>query len=175
MIRCTNERKSDEFYTEFYKELDDEFKMKQFFKYFKNRKVQYTLNKAPMTEYKKELIIEQKPSYIQMFYKKPSWFADKKFTSTKLFDCSKEYAKKNFLTSNYTTTKCGSDIRAVFEKYRTKNSSIIYTFPEIKEFRKFLYEKDPTYYRYINGFEEDDDVNFDVENDNDENEQDSMY
>ena len=175
MIRCTNERKSDEFYTEFYKELDDEFKMKQLFKYFKNRKVQYTLNKAPMTEYKKELIIEQKPSYIQMFYKKPSWFADKKFTSTKLFDCSKEYAKKNFLTSNYTTTKCGSDIRAVFEKYRTKNSSIIYTFPEIKEFRKFLYEKDPTYYRYINGFEEDDDVNFDVENDNDENEQDSMY
>jgi hypothetical protein len=46
---------------------------------------------------------------------------------------------------------------------------------EIKEFRKFLYEKDPTYYRYINGFEEDDDVNFDDENDNDENEQDSMY
>ena len=37
MIRCTNERKTDDFYTEFYKELDDEYKIKQLFKFFKNR------------------------------------------------------------------------------------------------------------------------------------------
>ena len=175
MIRCTNERKTDEFYTEFYKELDDEYKIKQLFKFFKNRKVLYTLNKAPMTEYKKELIIEQKPAYIQMLYKKPAWFADRKLTSTKLFESSKEYAKKNFLTTNYTTTKCGSDLRTLLEMYRSKSSSIYYTFPDIKELRRFLYEKDPTYYRYINGFEQDDLVDFDIENDNDDNDLDSMH
>jgi hypothetical protein len=175
MIRCTNERKTDEFYTEFYKELKDEIKMKQLFKYFKNRNVLYTLNKAPMTEYKKELIVEQKPAYIQMLYKKPTWFADRKLTSTKLYESSKDYAKKNFLTTNYTTTKCGSDLRAVLEKYRTKSSSIYYTFPDIKELRRFLYEKDPTYYRYINGFEQDDEVDFGVENDNDDNDLEAMY
>ena len=175
MIRCTNERKTDEFYTEIYKELDNEYTIKQLFKFFKNRKVLYTLNKSPMTEYKQELIIEQKPAYIQMLYKKPSWFADRKLTSTKLFESSKEYAKKIFLTTNYTMIKCGSDIRAVFEKYRTKNSSIYYKFPDIKELRKFLYEHDSSYYRYINGFEQDDVVDFDVENDNDDNDLDSMY
>ena len=174
MIRCTNERKTDEFYNEFYKELDNEYTIKQLFKFFKNRKVLYKLNKAPMTEYKQELIIEQKPSYIQMLYKKPAWFADRKLTSTKLFESSKEYAKKNFLTTNYTTTKCGSDLRTLLEMYRSKSSSIYYTFPDIKELRRFLYEKDPTYYRYINGFEQDDLVDFDIENDNDDNELDSM-
>lgn len=175
MIRCTNERKTDEFYTEFYKELDNEYTIKQLFKFFKNRKVLYKLNKAPMTEYKQELIIEQKPSYIQMLYKKPAWFADRKLTSTKLFESSKEYAKKNFLTTNYTTTKCGSDLRTLLEMYRSKSSSIYYTFPDIKELRRFLYEKDPTYYRYINGFEQDDLVDFDIENDNDDNDLDSMH
>ena len=175
MIRCTNERKTDEFYNEFYKELDNEYTIKQLFKFFKNRKVLYKLNKAPMTEYKQELIIEQKPSYIQMLYKKPAWFADRKLTSTKLFESSKEYAKKNFLTTNYTTTKCGSDLRTLLEMYRSKSSSIYYTFPDIKELRRFLYEKDPTYYRYINGFEQDDLVDFDIENDNDDNDLDSMH
>ena len=99
MIRCTNERKTDEFYNEFYKELDNEYTIKQLFKFFKNRKVLYKLNKAPMTEYKQELITEQKPAYIQMLYKKPSLFSSTKISSTKLFEMSQEYAKKNFLSN----------------------------------------------------------------------------
>ena len=68
-----------------------------------------------------------------------------------------------------------STLRTPLEMYRSKSSSIYYTFPDIKELRRFLYEKDPTYYRYINGFEQDDLVDFDIENDNDDNDLDSMH
>jgi len=108
-------------------------KLKQLFKYFKNRVIGYTLNKAPMTEYKKELITEIKPAYIQMLYKKPSWFAEKKLTSTKLFELSNEYAKKNYLTCNFSITKCGSDLRDLLGDYRTKSSNIYYKFPTKKK------------------------------------------
>lgn len=173
MIRCTNERKSDEFYKEFYQELDNEYKMKQLFKYFKNRIINYTLNKAPMTEYKQELITEQKPAYIQMLYKKPSLFSSTKISSTKLFEMSQEYAKKNYLTCNYTTTRFGLDIKQVIGKYKTVSNSVYFTFPSKKELQKHLYDHDQSYYRYMQGFNEEDIVDFDKddENNNDENTQ----
>ena len=161
MIRCTNERKTDDFYKEFYEELDDEYKMKQLFKYFKNRVINYTLNKAPMTDYKQELITEQKPAYIQMLYKKPSLFADTKLTSTKLFEMSQEYAKKNYLTCNYTIKRFGLDIKQVIGNYKSTSGYVYYTFPSKKELQMHLYEHDKLYYRNVQGFGEDDIVDFD--------------
>lgn len=174
LIRCTDQRKSDDFYSEFYQELDDELMMKQLFKYFKNRKIEYTLNKAPMTDYKQELIIEQYPAYIQMLYRKPAWFAEKKLTSSRLFDCSQDYAKKKFLTSNYTMTRCGLDLGEILSEYKTKSSCIYFKFPDVHEFKRYLYKKNPSYYKYINGFSENEDVDFDKE-DEDDNEIFSMY
>ena len=147
MIKCTNERKTDDFYKEFYQELDNEYKMKQLFKYFKNRIVNYTLNKAPMTAYKQELITEQRPAYIQMLYKKPSLFSNTKISSTKLFEMSQEYAKKNYLTCNYTTTRFGLDIKLVIGKYKTVSNSVYFTFPSKNELQKHLYNHDQSYYR----------------------------
>ena len=167
MIKCTDERKTDDFFNDYYDEIKDELKLKQLFKFFKNRKIIYELNKAPITNYKIELMIECKPAYIQMLYKKPHMFKERNITSTKLLELSQEYAKKNYLTSNYTITKFGKDIKPFINIFRKKvNGNEIYKFPpETIEFKKHLYNMDQKYYRYINGFEENEEVNFEEDDD----------
>lgn len=167
MIKCTDERKTDKFFNDYYDEIKNELKLKQLFKYLKNRKIEYELNKAPITNYKMELMIEHKPAYIQMLYKKPHMFKERNITSTKLLELSQEYAKKNFLTSNYTITKFGKDIKPFINIFRKKvNGNEIYKFPsDTIELKKHLFNLDQKYYRYVNGFEDNEEVNFEEDDD----------
>jgi hypothetical protein len=158
MIRCTEELKPDSFFSDFYKELNDIHMLKKIFKFFKNRDIEYVINKAPTTDYKLELTIEQKPAYLQMLYNRTAFFAEKTLSSSKLFELSKEYAKKRFLTSTYTQTRFGIDMKLFLELYKKKNSVITYSFPSLPELREHLFNYDNSYYKYINGLSEDDDV-----------------
>lgn len=161
MIRCTNERKSDAFYKAFHEEIQDANKMKQLFKYFKTREIKYKLNKAPASEYKRELIVEQKPAYIQMLYNKTSLFANTTLSSTKLYELSKQYAKKTYLSSNYTVTKFGTDVKLIIGQfYKRTSGGRVYEFPNVEELSKALYDYDQDFYRYVKGFDKTEEVIF---------------
>ena len=176
MIKCTDERKSDEFFNEYYNDIKDNYKIKQLFKFFKNRTIKYTNNKAPDTEYKKHLMIEQKPSYIQMLYNKPYWFCDKKLSSTKIYELSIEYGKKKYLSTNYSSDRFSKDIKNIIGDFKKKSNGImVYCFPSILVLKEFLYNNDKKYYRYVNGFDEDEEINFEVNNDYDPDEDKSFF
>ena len=135
--------------------------MKQLFKYFKTREIKYKLNKAPASEYKRELIVEQKPAYIQMLYNKTSLFANTTLSSTKLYELSKQYAKKTYLSSNYTVTKFGTDIKLIIGQFYKRTSRVkLYEFPKVEELSKALYDYDEDFYRYVKGFDKTEEVIF---------------
>ena len=166
MIKCTEERKNDAFFNQYYEDVKDDYKIKQLFKFFKNRTIKYTKHEAPNTEYKTEMMIEQKPSYIQMIYNKSQWFGDKKLNTTKLYDLSVEYAKKKYLSTNYSQQRFAKDIQDIIGDFKKKSHGVmVFVFPPALELKKYLFEKDEQYYRYINGFDATEDINFNYEGD----------
>jgi hypothetical protein len=160
MIKCTNERLTDEFYNQYVKDSQDEDNLINIFYYFKNRKILYTKNEAPMTEYKKELIQATQPAYFQHIYKKPYLYAGKTLGSSTILEMVNEYAKKKFITTNYSIKKFGGDYTAKFGEYKIKSSTIKYKFPELIQLKKKLYELDKNYYKLINNFTDEEEPNF---------------
>ena len=73
-----------------------------------------------MTAYKKQLAYENTPVYTEMFYKEPGLYAGQCISSTNLLDMAKGYAKKNYLTSNFTMTMFGTQTKALFTDYVKK-------------------------------------------------------
>jgi hypothetical protein len=110
-----------------------------------------------MTEYKKQLSYENVPAYVEMFYKKPNEFCGEVFTSTNLFTKSKEYAKNNYLSSNFTVTTFGKYTKSIFVDYVKKSSCMKFDFSNLtpKQFKKILFQNNEGYYRYINDLDSD--------------------
>ena len=161
MIKCSNVRLSKEFFNSYYDEINNDEELYKIFHFFKNRKIGYTENEAPMTDYKKQLIDEQRPAYIQYLFKKPNHFSDKKLSSTQIFDMAKIYASKNYLSSNFTITEFGKNFKQLMGSYVKKSNGImLYKFPCLIELKKKLYELDSKYYKYINNFEDDEEPDF---------------
>ncbi len=151
MIKCREERKPDEFYSDLYAEYKSEDSMRSLFNFFKTWKITYTENKAPLTDYKKEMMFEQVPAYIQMLYsnKMIERIANKKIGSKQLFDYSKIYGSKRYLSSNYTITSYGTQMKKAIGKFgKDTNKGYLYTFPDEDELRTHLKEYDPAYYAY---------------------------
>jgi hypothetical protein len=88
-----------------------------------------------------------------MLYNRTAFFADKVLTSSKLFDISKEYARKRFLTSTYANDLI--DIKNILEKYVKRSNGTKFEFPSLPELREYLYNYDNSYYKYINGMTND--------------------
>ena len=162
MLRCPDKKLSDEFYKELYEEMENEKILKSVFNYFKNKEILYKKNSAPETEYKKKLIYEQVPSYINMIYTNVDRYAENKYPSNKLYEESREYAKKKYLSSNYTNQSFSKDMKKILGEYYVKSNGIsYYNFPEEIILKKKLYKIDPIYYRYINNFEDNEEIIFD--------------
>jgi len=70
-----NRLNSQRFYNDFYEEIQDKIKIKELFKYFHNYKMDnkeleyFEMGKSRiiMTDYKKELEIEQTPAYLKIY------------------------------------------------------------------------------------------------------------
>lgn len=155
LIEGPKEKLSKEDFALYHKELNNDESVKLFFDYLKNYKSKFDFTKGellPMNEYKKRLAYESKPAYVQMLYFNTKEFLGKTFTSTELYMFSQEYAKKNFLSQNYTITKFGEEIKKYIGKYYQKTSSTRnFNFPlEIDTLNNNLKEADEDYYKYIN-------------------------
>ena len=64
---------------------------------------------------------------------------------------SLEYAKKNYLSSNYSITTFEKEIGDLIGDYKTKSHGVMkYVFPSLIKLRMHLYESNKEYYRHIN-------------------------
>jgi hypothetical protein len=163
MFHCNEEKETDAFYSQVEEEMNNPEIMCKLYKYLKNYndKNEYKIGSGiiPKTDYKKELIMADKPAYIQMFYKKPDLFTNRECKSADLFKESQIYAKNNYLSSNYSIKIFGLYMNKIFDNYKKrKNTGIEYNLPDIEEYQKILYEADPDYYKYINGFDKNDNL-----------------
>jgi hypothetical protein len=165
MVKCPNVPLKSEVYKNFYSYINDESNMKELFNYFKNIDISDSgigTDRTPMTKYKAQIIYETKPAYIQMFYKDTELFSNRTVQSTELYKMSLEYAKKNYLTCNYSITAFGKDIGDLIGNYKKKSHGIIkFIIPSTVELRKHLYNINKDYYRNINDLDNDEEPNFD--------------
>jgi len=160
MFHCNEEKEKPKFYENVKKEMEDPVMMNKLFMYLKSYddKNEFKIGSGiiPKTEYKSELIMADKPAYIQMFYKKADLFTNRECKSADLFKESQIYAKNNYLSSNYSITTFGLYMSKIFGDYKVKSHGIMmYRMPSEDEYLKLLYDADKPYYKYINGFEKD--------------------
>jgi len=167
MMRC-REQKQNHLSTASYAEIADPIKICQLYSFFKNYKqseesikkygkFNIGVDNAIETQYKSEMIYEHKPAYIQVLYKNTADLVGRKFSSTKLYDYTQEWAKKHYCSSNYTGTDFSKSIQPYIKAfYKKSNTGSQYHFPANRvELYKHLFLVDEKYYRYIHHLEED--------------------
>jgi len=99
-----------------------------YFLQYDNSKYEIGVDRVIMTAYKKQLAYENTPAYTEMFYKEPGLFAGQCISSTHLLDMAKDYAKKNYLSSNFTMTMFGTHTKALFTDYVKRSNGIKHDF-----------------------------------------------
>jgi hypothetical protein len=157
-----NRLKSQKFYNDFYEEIQDHIKIKQLFKYFYNYKMDneelkyFEMGKSRiiMTNYKKELEIEQTPAYVKYIYCNTEYLCfNKKIYSRNFYENTIEYAKKNYMSSNYTITEFGLVTTKYLEPFKKRdNKGIYFEFGNEEILLEHLKKIDEKYYKFI--FEE---------------------
>lgn len=167
MVHC-NEMKQTEYSAKSYAEIKDPVQIKRLFAFFKS----YQQSQASIdlygkfnigqdvvieTQYKKEMLYENRPAYIQMLYKDPNAFKERTFSSTALYEEAQTYAKKHFLSSNFTSQEFAKQTQRYLEEFKKRgNTCNRYVFPKTKtELLKHLFTVDEKYYRYIYQLDED--------------------
>jgi len=166
MVRC-REEKQTELSIKSYAEIEDPIKVAQLFSFFKNYTQspesiksygKFVLGQGNVleTEYKKQMLFENRPAYIQMFYKSPKELAGTSSSASTLYEIVKEWGKKNYCSTNFTIQEFSKNSKKFIEIYKIRTkSSMKYNFPSKLEFLKHLYEVDEEYYRYINQLDDD--------------------
>lgn len=167
MIACLEATQTKEFYQSVYDEIEDPVKIKQLFMFFKNYKQseesielhsEFKIGKESVyqTQYKKELLFENRPPYIQMFYKTPDQFANRKISAISLYEVAQQYAKTHYLSSNFTSQEFSKQLMKYMQIYKRRgNTGFNYLFPEKISLLKQLFEVDEDYYRYVFQLESD--------------------
>jgi len=163
MVRCNDVLLDREFFINYYNEINDKEKMNKLFNYFKqykNDKWKIGIDRVPPTQYYKELEYESKAGYIQFIYKDTSIISNISWKATDLYNASKEYCKKNYLSNNYTITEFGLNMIKLKLNRIKKKDAYYYIIPKERLFRKHLYELDKNYYKIINNIDIDDELLF---------------
>ena len=160
MVKCPDNALEKEDYKAFYNYINEPKNMSDLYNYFlsyDNSKYEIGIDRVIMTSYKKQLAYENTPAYTEMFYKEPGLFSGQCISSTHLLDMAKDYAKKNYLSSNFTMTMFGTHTKALFTDYVKRNNGTKYDFRNLSttKFKEHLYKKDKDYYLYINNLESD--------------------
>ena len=160
MVKCPDNALDKEDYKAFYNYINEPKNMSDLYNYFlqyDNSKYEIGVDRVIMTAYKKQLAYENTPAYTEMFYKEPGLFSGQCISSSHLLDMAKDYAKKNYLSSNFTMTMFGTHTKALFTDYVKRNNGTKYDFRNLSttKFKEHLYKKDKDYYLYINNLESD--------------------
>ena len=160
MVKCPDKALEKEDYKAFYNYINDSYNICDLYNYFltyDNSKYEIGVDRVIMTAYKKQLAYENTPAYTEMFYKEPGQYAGQCISSTHLLDMAKDYAKKNYLSSNFTMTTFGTHTKELFNDYVKRSNGIKYDFRNLSttKFKEHLYKKNKDYYLYVNNLESD--------------------
>jgi len=159
MVKAPNKPLEKAFYDEFYTFINDKSNMNKVYNYFmnyENNSFNVGTGRAPITQYKQEIMYENFPAHIEMLYKKPYLFYGSLMTSTELFDRYKEYAKQNYRTQSLTITKFGLDMKKYLEPFVKRSNGTKYNLIGVSlvKFQEHLYSIDKEYYKYINNIDD---------------------
>ena len=165
MARC-NETPQQAYSIAAYKEFGDSEKVQQLFSYF----AQYKQSEASVkeygdfgigynhvisTQYKQDLLYENRSAYIKMLYKDSGFIHYQEKCGIKasdLYDMAQKYAKANYMSSNFTSQEFSKQIQKYIGEFAVRGmSGMFYKFPSnFNEWSAHLYKVDEPYYRYIN-------------------------
>ena len=144
LFEMTNTPLSEEKSNELYKLLNDKEALESLDTFLKNRIIPDKLI-APMTDYKRKLIAQSLPAYIQMVYCDYKPFSQpRKWSLHELHEISVQYAKSHYLESTFSRDKMAKDFKKEFKEYsnhgRTGN---YYLFPDEEKLYTYLKNKRP--------------------------------
>ena len=181
MVRCNNDLLSKEFFTQYYNDYNNDNIMARLFNYLYQldiTKFNIGYDRVPETLFKKELENETKASYIQYLYKDCDNICsfNKVFgkdgifiKANKLYDDSKDYSRKNKISSTYSITEFGLYLKKIKLLKIKKKDAYYYNLISLKEFKKFLFNIDQDYYKLVNNIDDDDVIDFNYDDIEDNN------
>ena len=131
LFEMTNTPLSEEKSNELYKLLNDKEALESLDTFLKNRVIPEKLI-APMTDYKRKLIAQSLPAYIQMVYCDYKPFSQpRKWTLHELHEIAIHYAKSHYLESTFSREKMSKDFKKEFKEYYNRNATgRYYLFPD---------------------------------------------
>ena len=134
-----------------YEEIQNPEKAAQLFAFFKTYKQspesiakygEFSIGSASVIEtaYKTQMEFENLPAYIQFLYKATGDFYNSsgdfvclKYSSARLYEIVKEWAKKHHMSSNFTIQEFTKQSKLYIDRYkRKKNTGNVYEFPSKK-------------------------------------------
>lgn len=150
MVECPNIVLDEKIYTEYYSILNNEKEMIKIFSFFKNYKSNKYKNikqdSVPMTDYKARVIAQKIPAYLHFWYTQIYCPNGCTISATKLYNLIKDYAQSKKLSSSFTPTLFGLEMKKLgFETLR-KKSGVVYNIPKLEERKKILQMANPKYY-----------------------------
>ena len=175
MIRCPDIPLDKQDYTDFYEFINNKDYMNQLYNYFmtyENTSYNVGFGRAPETQYKNEIILDNAPAYKKFIYTNIYKLVGRRHTSQDLNIMATEYAKNNYMSCNWTLTRFGIEIKSILQPYFIRNNGSKYDLrnTNAEELRKHLYSHDKDYYNYINDIPLGDTPSFsDVVEDEDDN------
>lgn len=145
-IEAPETKLDKEDYKAFYRALEDETKLIQAFSFFKNLANPVNLEDITKTTYKQRIISQKIPAYYHMLFTSPYKFIGKSYTSMELFNESKKYAQETKMSTSYTVTRFGLDIKEVGIP-KSKKSSNFFVFPKtLDEYKQMMKAYNESYY-----------------------------
>ena len=171
MFSHCNETPQNKLSVASYAEIADKSKLEALFSYF----LQYKQSEESIkkygdfgvgyshvisTQYKQDLLYENKPAYVKMLFKDYGFINYQEKCGIKasdLYDMAQKYAKSNYMTSNFTSQEFSKQIQRYISDFAIRGmSGMFYKFPNSNnDWLKHLYKVDEPYYRYINQIPDD--------------------
>jgi len=166
LINCVEQRliDSDIDPKEYYNFIEKQENIDNIFTVLKNREIKFNIgvDPPPMTEYKKELLFENKPAYIQFLFKCDALeFVGNEFSINELHEKCLKFAKEHYLSTSFTLQKFSKSIKPIIEPFfKRTRAKRVYLFDDTNLFNKSLYNFDKDYYLYINQIEEFENIDY---------------
>ncbi len=139
--------------SEYYNFISKPENMSSIYSTLKNRQIKYKIGiePPPMTQYKKDLLQENKPAYLQFLYKlDPLEFVGNEWTAGDLHEKCLKYSKENYLSCSFTFDKFNKIMKIILKDFfMRKTNKRLYIINDLNDFNKCLYEYDINYYKYV--------------------------
>jgi hypothetical protein len=131
-IECPDDKKGEEYYKLLFDILNDDEKLRSMYNYLKTFNINcFNPRDIPKTEYKKNLIFQNLPTYLKFIKDDISNFEGLEYKAVDLYRLSVEFGKKNKMLSSYSEKFFYTHFKKVFGAYNIiKNKISVYSFPD---------------------------------------------